>query len=53
MAILPLALIIAALVCFLIDAFASGVRWRLQSIGLACFMAAILISGASGFISIK
>jgi hypothetical protein len=48
MATLALVLMIAALVLFLIDAFANtGWRVNLQSLGLACFVGALLLGGAT------
>lgn len=48
MATIALVLMIAALVLFLIDAFAkTGWRFNLQSLGLACLAGAMLLGGAA------
>ena len=48
MATLALVLMIAAIVLFLIDAFGvSGMRYNLQSVGLACLATAMLLGGAA------
>lgn len=52
MATLALVLMVAAFLLFVIDAFANtGWRINLQSLGLACFVAATLMGGYSLAIS--